>query len=400
MGFYFNTFRQQQGDAAYNEQKYEEAYKHYSEALKTLQFHAASNGSRHNDFYDALVYVLSEIVHTKLMLIRREADNLNFDAVAHYWDDIPSMVHEMELVYKEHVIGLSQSNSNKDQVVRRVNKLLATVCEEVSDALVDQLDEKEQTTLIESQDALSKAVQWMNRAIDFQIKIEGHPYLPSSLGYLNLLERQYKETGNRDSLQMMSEYIDKQKLLELTIESALEKLELLSYVVRIALVNGQNVDALTHECQTLYTKLDEEEKENDILDDLRALIQLIPQEEEENEYDDQLNASENEETSMDQSLVDLSIDGFNTGDSFTDLASDMLVDSQPHQNQDTPPSLLTNLGPLYPFMMQNDSTSRVRVTQPYGLVVQQGFFAPSSYPSQQLGDEMPYSRALQLALKK
>lgn len=203
---------------------------------------------------------------------------------------------------------------------------------------------------------------------------------------------------------MMSEFIDKQKLLELTIASALEKLELLSYVIRIALVNGQNVDALALECQTLYTKLDEEEKENDILDDLRALIQLIPQEEEEeeeeNEYDDQSNSSENEETSMDQSLGDLSIDGFNTEDSFTDLASDMLVDSQPHQTQGIPPSLSTNLGSLHPVMMQNDSTSQVSVTQPSGLVVQQGFFASSSYPSQQVGDEMPQSRALQLALKK
>lgn len=400
MGFYFNTFRQEQGDAAYNEQKYEEAYKHYSEALKTLQLHAASNGSRHNDFYDALVYVLSEIVHTKLMLIRREVDKLNFDAVAHYWDDIPSMLHEMELVYKEHLTGLSQSNSNKDHVVTRVNELLATVCEEVSDALVDQLDEQNQKTVIDSQGVLSKAVQWMNRAIDFQIKIEGNPNLSSSLGYLNLLEQQYKETGNRDSLRMMSEYIDRQKLLALTIESALEKLELLSYVATIALANGQNVDALTHECQTLYTKLEEEEKENPILDDLRALIQLIPQEEEENEYDDKLNASENEETSMDQSLGDLSKDGFNTEDSFTDLGNDMLVDSEPHQDEDTPPPLSSDLGSSNPLMMENDSTIPLILTQPYGFVVQQGFFSPPSSPSQQVGDEMPHSRALQLAFKK
>ncbi|MCW8398052.1 hypothetical protein OQJ26_04505 [Legionella sp. PATHC038] len=400
MGFYFNTFRQQQGDAAYNEQKYEEAYKHYSEALKTLQLHAASNGSRHNDFYDALVYVLSEIVHTKLMLIRREVDNLNFDAVDHYWDDIPGMLHEMELVYKEHLTGLSQSNSNKDHVVLRVNELLAIVCEEVSDALVDQLDEQNQKTLIDSQGVLSKAVQWMNRAIDFQIKIEGNPNLSSSLGYLNLLEQQYKETGNRDSLRMMSEYIDRQKLLALTIESALEKLELLSYVATIALANGENVDALTYECQTLYTKLEEEEKENPILDDLRALIQLIPQEEEEIEYDDKLNASENEGTSMDQSLGDLSKDGFNTEDSFTDLGNDMLVDSEPHQDEDTPPPLSSDLGSCNPLMMENDSTIPLILTQPYGFVVQQGFFSHPSSPSQQVGDEMPYSRALQLALKK
>ncbi|CAM3045826.1 Uncharacterised protein [Legionella steigerwaltii] len=394
MGFYFNTFRQQQGDKASNEQKYEEAHNHYSEALKTLYLHAASNSFQHTDFYDALVYVLSEVLRTKLILIRLEAQNSNFDAVAKYWLDIPGMLHEMELVYKEHVEGPPHLFSNQEEVVMRTNALLATVCEEVSDELVDQLEENEdeETILTQSQETLSKAIEWMNRAINFQIKTKASPDLSSSLGYLNLLERQYKKTGARDNLQIMSTYIKHHKLLEEPMEFPLQRLELLSYVVRLAVVNGQNIDGLTLECQTLYATLDDEEKENPILDDLRDLIKLMPQEEKKNgteEEEEELNESGNKDMSIDEGKLEIDL----TVDEFEDPAPnpdgvDMLIDSTPAHYV---PLSMPTAKQLMSSGNQSVAAQSSTISSPHRFFV---------LPSQQPVDELPHSRALQTALKK
>ncbi|QLZ69753.1 hypothetical protein FOLKNPGA_02551 [Legionella sp. PC1000] len=407
MGFYFNTFRQQQGDKAYNEQRYEEALMHYSEALKTLNLHAASNSVRHNDFYDALVYVLSEIVTTRLQLIRREAQDLHFDAIAKYWQDIPGLLQEMELTYKEHLTGLTHFFSNKEQVIKKTHKLLAVVCEEISDELMDQLEDKDEINL-NSQEVRSQAIEWMNRAITFQVKTKDSPKLSSSLGYLNLLEQQYKETESETSLHVMSEFIGKYKLLEMPIQSPLRKLELLSYVARLAIFNLEDISELVHECKALYDLLSEEEKENPILDDLQSLVNLIPQEEEEEKEENQLtdmvlteetppfsNLDENADYSKEVSVAS---EKFN-------FSTDHLDSSMEVQNpsSETTPLFIPTLPSTSPF----ETSDPVITPQPLSIQsssqgsaqTSQSFFNTSSQTSS--SEEFhPYSKAFQSALDK
>ncbi|STY29865.1 Uncharacterised protein [Legionella wadsworthii] len=269
MGFYFRSYRQTAGDKAYNEKKFEEALTHYSAALTTLHLHAASNATRHNDFYDAFVYVLSEVITTKLMIMSREAQNHNFAVMKSHWDEIPGLLQEMEITYEEHLKNASHCQSNKEEKVKEVNKLLAAVCEDVSDDFADLLDEEETIPNL-----LPHAIEWMKRAISFQLKTRTHPKLSSSLGYLNLLERLYKKTNNETHLKEMADYIQKYKLRELPVKSPLQKLELLSYVLRANVATQGEIIGLADECKSLYALLPDEDKDNTIIEDLRHLIDL------------------------------------------------------------------------------------------------------------------------------
>ncbi|HHF7374996.1 hypothetical protein [Legionella bozemanae] len=397
MGFYFNTFRQQQGDIAYNEQRYEEALMHYSEALKTLYLHAASKSTRYTDFYDALVYVLSENIITKLQLIRREAQDGHFNAIANYWQEIPSLLHEMEITHKEHLAGKKHSISNEEQVIKKTNELLAAVCEEVSDAIVDQMEAEEDSTEISL--TLPQAIDWMNRAINFQMKTKDCPKLSSSLGYLNLLERHYKETNDENILTVMSEYINKHKLREATIQSPLRKLELLSYVTRLTLFNDEDISELVHECKRLSALLSDEERENPILEDLQNLVQLISHEEsqlEDMEKTEETYATSDMEENEDNSIAVVSEE--------SDLSSNHPVTPMDLQNSGSeivpPPTLAPPSVSVFQTSTQTmvQSISLSFSNQGFG-ATPQGFFS-TALQSQASEDMLPYSRAFQSSLEK
>ncbi|KTD74110.1 hypothetical protein Ltuc_1957 [Legionella tucsonensis] len=408
MGFYFNTFRQQEADKAYNEQRYEEALMHYSEALKTLNLHAASNSVQHSDFYDALVYVLSEIVTTKLQLIRKEAEDLHFDNITKYWQDIPSLLHEIELIHSKHLAKLTHALSNKEQVIRKTHELLAAVCEEISDELVDQLEDNDEKNL-NSQVVLSQAIEWMNRAITFQEKTKDRPKLSSSLGYLNLLEQHYKETGNEANLHAMSDFISKYKLLEVAIQSPLRKLELLSYVIRLAIFNLNDTSELVHECEILYGLLSEEDKENPILDDLQNLVNLVPLEDNESEEESQLKDMEStEETHPTSTLEESTIDSTET-----DFASEEFYLSVNHPDIPMEIQYVSSevTQPLVPepSSMSPFKTAHHVLTQQHLMLLQsssqgnsrasQVFFS-NSFQAPLSEETHLYSKALHLALKK
>lgn len=406
MGFYFNTFRQQEADKAYNEQRYEEALMHYSEALKTLNLHAASNSVQHSDFYDALVYVLSEIVTTKLQLIRKEAEDLHFDNITKYWQDIPSLLHEIKLIHSKHLAKLTHSLSNKEQVIRKANELLAAVCEEISDELVDQLECNDEKNL-NSQEVLSQAIEWMNRAITFQQKTKDRPKLSSSLGYLNLLEQHYKETGNEANLHVMSDFISKYKLLEVAIQSPLRKLELLSYVIRLAIFNQNDTSELVHECKILYGLLSEEDKENPILDDLQNLVNLAPLVDEESEEESQLDMEQIEEThptsnleeNTDDSMeVTVASEEFDLSVSHPKLPQEIQYFSHevtqplvPAPSSMSPFETSHHVVTQHPILLQSSSQGNGRASQ---------VFFSTSFQTPLSEETHPYSKALQLALEK
>ncbi|PWY54169.1 hypothetical protein DGG96_18325 [Legionella qingyii] len=400
MGFYFNTYRQEEGDRAYNEQRYEDALTHYSEALKTLHMHAATQTTRHIDFYDALVYVLSEILTTKLFIIQREAQNANFAVVISHWQDIPGLLHEMKLTHKEHLKTSKHAFSNKEKVISKVHSLLAKICEEVSDELVDQLEEDDAEVNLQ---VLTQSIEWMKRAIHFQVKTEGATKLSSSLGYLNLLERLYKRTQDGTHIRVMSEYIIEHNLLEKTMKSPLRKLELLSYVARVALFNHQDISELTLECKTLYDLVPEDERDNPILDDLQSLLHLIPQKDgEEDDYE----VENNDPEVMDDtnftlgSLEDLSVDSI-TLDQIDERACpvDMLAELQSLSSETTEgstlPSSSTNPLSSDQEMAYSSSFSGQSFWQTALPTI---FSSPSQVQS--LENEVPHSRALQQGLEK
>ncbi|WP_454781777.1 hypothetical protein [Legionella sp. WA2022007384] len=403
MGFYFNTYRQLDGDKAYNEKRYEDALVHYSEALKTLQLHAATQMTRHADFYDALVYVLSEIISTKLLIIEREALNSNFATVINYWRDIPGLLHEMMLTHKTHLEKSRNAFSNKENVITRVSKLFATVCEEVSDELVDQFEEDEEGNL----ELLAQSIEWMKRAIDFQIKTEGTPKLSSSLGYLNLLERTYKTTQDGTHLRVMSEYLSTHKLLEKNIKSPLRKLELLSYVARVALFNEQDIHELTAECKALYDLVPEDERDNPILEDLQNLLKLAPQEDEKEEQGEIENdAPEIMEDILSSDLLEdipealqsIPLHELDTRACPVDMLWDLhRFDGENSEVSTLPSSSTNNMSPIQ-LMSQSPLVSPSFSSNGFDQMPKQAFFSPSSQvPSE---DDLPHCRAFQLALER
>ncbi|WP_131794952.1 hypothetical protein [Fluoribacter gormanii] len=402
MGFYFNTYRQEEGDKAYNEQRYEDALTHYSEALKTLHMHAAAQKVRHTDFYDALVYVLSEILTTKLFIIQREAQDSNFAVVANHWQDIPGLLHEMELTHKEHLKKSKHAFSNKEKVISKVRLLLAKICEEVSDALADQLEEDDAEVYLE---LLKQAIEWIKRGIHFQVKTEGTTKLSSSLGYLNLLERLYKKTQDEAHIRVMSEYINEHNLLERTIKSPLRKLELLSYVARVALVNHQDIHELTLECKALYDLVPEDERDNPILDDLQSLLDLVPQkdgEEYEVENDEPYVMDDTHTTSVlleEPPAYPITFDQL----SERTYPVDMLVDAQSLSSEPTEVSTFSSSSmdtmPSDQVMTHSPSFSLPFSVQGFSPAPQPTFFSSPSRV-QSLEDELPHSRALQLGLEK
>ncbi|KTD20999.1 Uncharacterised protein [Legionella lansingensis] len=274
MGFYFNTPDQINGDKAYNEGKFDEALTYYSHALETLLRHAASS-DQHLQYYDAIAHVFADIIITKSVLIRINARD--FTKVAMYWREILSMIQEMEVVYNQNLKDRKHIYSR--EVIIKAYSMLAVTCEKVSDKIMDYLDDSGTTSknILVNQPTLSDAIQWMQNAIIYQIKSGQSIKIDSSCGYLNLLERQFKETNDEQTLALMSAYMAEHRLLEQVIEDPMQKLELLSYAIRIAIVTKQdNLAVLTTTCHEIYQSLPRENDDNPILQDLSTLIELEP----------------------------------------------------------------------------------------------------------------------------
>ncbi|KTC87079.1 hypothetical protein [Legionella brunensis] len=273
MKFYFNTPDQINGDLAFNAGNYEEALAYYLNALETLNRHAASQSKQlHTDFYDAFVHVLADILATKAELIINKEDFANIEEE---WQPIPGMLQEMEIVYH----GQLSSKTNivvNEETLKTAYSALAEACEIISDEIIDIIDNDENGSVqnLPSSLTLSKAIMWMQSSLMYCKKASKEISLACHLGYLNLLERQYKSDSNGAIVEQMARYIEDEHLFQKTITEPLEKLELLSYALLITVTRKQDSASLIKTCEEILDTITIEDEENQIVTDLLELIKL------------------------------------------------------------------------------------------------------------------------------
>ncbi|WED42664.1 hypothetical protein [Legionella cardiaca] len=272
MKFYFNTPNQINGDTAYNEGNFEEAIDYYHKGLTDLQRYAATTLPKHTDFYDGLAYVLVDILTVEAQFISDSIDD--FAKAQTHWQSANSLIQELDVVFSEKLRG-KHNIETTEEVIQKVYSMLANACEEISDEIVDALESLENIHAIPSP-TLAEATEWMQRAITYRQKANETIPLASHLGYLHLLEQQYKTTQNESALNVIANYINNHRLLEQPIAEPLQKLELLSYAIRVAVVKNATADIQNFKsaCPALYLNLSVEDKENDIIADLQTLIEL------------------------------------------------------------------------------------------------------------------------------
>lgn len=297
MRFYFNTPDQTNGDIAFNDSDYEKAFEHYNHALETLQRHAASS-KQNSQFLDAYTYVLADIIETLSELIITES--ANFAKVISYWQAIPGLLHEMHQTYQQ-ISDRKNKETNEDKL-RHVYATLAKACEEVSDEIVDELDSSSDEMDISAvaivTPTLTEAIEWMKRAIDYQVQSGSPLKISTHLGYLHLLEDQFKQGNHDDCLIIMNSHISTHRLLEENIEEPIQKLELLGYALQIAFIqqNDNSLQSLSATCRSIYPTLSPEDLENPVVTDLSELLTLIskkasPQEAIQETIDTEMNSS-------------------------------------------------------------------------------------------------------------
>ncbi|OCH99083.1 hypothetical protein A8135_10095 [Legionella jamestowniensis] len=280
MRFYFNSPDQRNADHAYNQKNYEEALTYYLRALETLNRYASSGIRLHTDFYDAFTYAVKDTLETVAVIFEEKADEIN--TVKTLWQMIPGLVREMEEVYNRELKDKRNIRITKDLLQDCFAKL-ADACEVVSDEIFETLeDEVSEQSSTNGEDQQSKqqivaeAIAWMQHAINFRKKSSQSVELSCHLGYLNLLEQHYKYTQDETMLHLMEAYIEDEALLDKEITLPLQKLELFSYVIRIAIVKHQNIEAFAASCQEIYPLVPEEDRDSQIITDLLNFIQLQP----------------------------------------------------------------------------------------------------------------------------
>ena len=217
MKYYFNTENRINGDKAFTEEDYELALKHYEKAQFQLSCQFTDRKAiLGENFYDAFAYVLCEIIITKCMIIQsaRKADD---------WSTIPALLNEM--TESLNAIKYSKSLQTNKIKLDKLYRILSKTCEGISDDLFDEYETAEKGDF-------KDAIQWMERAIDYRLKTTKPLKLEMHLGYLNLLQTQFKITGEVGYLDTIDAYFKTHNLLDLKDYKSTENhLELLGYMV-------------------------------------------------------------------------------------------------------------------------------------------------------------------------
>lgn len=282
MIFYFDTPDQKLGDAAFNAGDYDTALQHYVRGLETLTRQISPNDRStlpeiyDSQFFKELAFVQNEILITRVQIVSNifskledtiNADNLK--SITTHWQEIRGALDELATIYEKR---------NKQNELQKLNELyvdVADICEDMSDLVSDILEEDNEDITLLLDPTLLNPLTLMSKAIELRNKAQEPIEVSCHLGYLNLLELEYKTTKNLTYINAMKKHINEAKLLTLDLsQSPIEELELLSYAIRIAKVKSQNFSALSERCKTIYNTLPEQDKDNTIIDDLNKLIGL------------------------------------------------------------------------------------------------------------------------------
>ncbi|WP_131782409.1 hypothetical protein [Legionella gresilensis] len=278
MRYYFNTPDQISGDEAYNELNFAEALIHYKRALQTLnQLASQRNFKRSNDYRYAFTYVIGEIIQTSCDAIKEiieEQETFKLDSIKDLWTEIPGLINELESVFNE------MGDTGKDNIRERIAshyKLLAEVCDSISEGLSDGLDDES----LNERDVLS-ALSWLNKSITYLKRANLPIQTDLHLGYLNLLEKAYKFSSDKNFLLQITQYIINNKLLDLPFTST-QTLEMLSYQLLVAIESNDPNSA-----KQLIEKFEEVslnsdiDKDNYIIEDIQNLIDKFTAQQENN----------------------------------------------------------------------------------------------------------------------
>lgn len=268
MTFYFNTPDQIAADKAYNRGNYKLALQHYEHALSTLNMHAASTLKLHTQFYDAHAHVLHDIIITHCELILH-SEALDLPKIKTTWRQINSLLRELQQSCQH--ITHRRHRETTTAKVNQVYVVLAKTCESISDDIVDACDDEYEFKIIE-QPQLADALMWMEKALNNQMASGQPSKLKFHLGYLHLLERQYKLTADTSFIEKMANYITAHNLVAEKIAASLRKLEFLGYILRIAITNNNDTEALRNDCQVILQTLNNEDKDSAIVEDVLGLL--------------------------------------------------------------------------------------------------------------------------------
>lgn len=275
MKYYFNTRQQIQGDEAYNEKNFELALVHYKKAFSILnQIASQRNFKPTKPFYDELAYVLNEIITTKADYIMSSLDNpLNYKQVKNLWKEIPNLLHEMLTVYEK--IRFFELRETQKGKINLTYKALANCCEAISDTLIDSVDEGRNE--IPAFEQINAAFTWLTQAVNYRKKAHLPIAIEVHIGYLNLLERMYKESLDKQFLTKITTYIQENSLRQKEL-LPIQELEILSYQLLVATEHKDQNSVTKYEKQ--YNKLiaNSEPIDHDslIIEDIHKLLSKRP----------------------------------------------------------------------------------------------------------------------------
>lgn len=264
--FYFNTPDQINGDIAYNNEDYITALDHYDRALETLNRFAASNQTSTKQFYDAYTHVLMDVITTTCLILDSLPENLN-----ERWAALPGLIQAMQNTWV--IIKDSRERESTQQKINEVYLRVAQTCEFLSDKIVDELDDNGALkTSQQERELLRSAARWMERAIEYNHLSTKPVKLSTHLGYLYLLERQFKNTQSERLLLQIHEHLENNHLLEKEWKP-INRLEVLSYALRVgSIAYAAQIKDMILECKHIIRGLSEEELELSLISEINEYI--------------------------------------------------------------------------------------------------------------------------------
>ncbi len=283
--YYFDTKNQKEGDKASNKGQFKKALGFYKNGLLALRQMSAQRRFESTAAYlDEFAFVLRDIVLAISDQIgqkideAKDTDVFDYAQVTTLWKELSEHFSEMEAVLNN--LKLQSFLEKQLVTLKKVKKLhshLANICEDVSDVLVEQMD---QLDVPATSQQIEDAIEWLNRAIDFRKKAKLPIDASIHLGYLNLLESGFNALKDPSYLDRINQYLQDSGVLSLELEPQ-EEYELLSYQLLMAVHGRSNDNSLSAKLIAKFKELNSQHKGIDvnelIIENINELIfQLLP----------------------------------------------------------------------------------------------------------------------------
>ncbi|USQ13139.1 hypothetical protein J2N86_10615 [Legionella lytica] len=227
--FYFDSPQKKLGDAAKDEENYEQALFYYQQAFTHLnQIIARPNFVESLYSYNGLAGALSDIIFCSAHLSLNSLEQWSYQKIADFRQEIMAHLERMHSV-DEALTKIVLNDLHARRRRAKIYGVLASVAEALSDRLVDIFEQDP------AEDNLLMALSWLEKALEYRKAIELPIKMQLHLGYLNLLERAFRIEKDQDFLVQMKDYIRLNALENNIRPGSSNHLELLNYQLLIAI---------------------------------------------------------------------------------------------------------------------------------------------------------------------